>query len=395
MAFLQEFSKIVILRDTPDVRFALGYPLEGTYYNNTNFGANTGNPFYKKLLDNTVAGFGWRSGYPNIDNVLAVGNLYDGSDSGTFKAILRPNILNPIDTDQDDTTGYTLPPISSGTAIIFEDKLYVGDVGGDYDEETTFAIPSPALTVGDYIFWGDDPNSLKLGGKIKKIYVNGVDAEYDDGARYQFEKNTTVAFPLHTEGTYEDFPIPQDVYYFRKSWVNKGIKNSFNDGFFVLIGMEQDQSGSYNIYPYLNCAGAPNPDNNSTNSVTNPNTPFKTAYTDLIRIRRISNQFKSDETSQDPTEQIIPCSIHRTNSFYYDNNNIDTNGNLTGLFGTNIQFSSNITPQWCAYYVNPYGDNSQKLDKNTTYVVEVNERLPAIQFGSVQEIFNASIGGAI
>jgi hypothetical protein len=398
MAFLQEFSKIVIVRDTPDVRSILGNPIEGAYYNNTNIGANTDNPFYKKLFEGG-GGFGWRSGYPNIDNVIAssstTGNLSDGSDSGfAWKQFIRPNILNPIDTDQNDSTGYEQTPISSGTAIIVNDKLYVGDVGGLYDEETTFAIPSPALEVGDYIFWGDDPNGLKIGGKIKTIYTSGDD--YDDGARYQFEKPTKVAFPLHTTGTYEDDPIPQDIYYFRNDWVNKNIKNSFNDGFYVLIKMEQDVSGNFSIFPYLNCAGPPDPNNSSENCITNTSTPFKTAYTDLIRIRRISNTFKSDETDTGPQEQIIPCSIHRTNGFYFDEkNDVDSNGNLKGLFNQNINFSVNITPQWCVYYINPYGNSSSKLDKNSTYIIEVNERLPAVIFGDIPQMWDFVKSGAI
>jgi hypothetical protein len=391
----QEFSKIVIVRDTPDIRWALGAPLEGTYYNTTNKGANMDNPFYKKLFDN-VGGYGWRSGFPNIDNVIAPGTLSDGSDSGNaWRQFIRPNILNPIDTDQDNTTGYNLSPVSSGTGIIFQDKFYIGDVGGDYDEETTFAIPTPALTVGDYLFWGDNPNDLNIGGKIAEVYTN-TDSEWADGARYRFEKNTKVPFPLHTSGTYEDFPIPQDIYYFRKSWVNKGIKNDYSDGFYVLIGMEQDSSGNYNIYPYLNCAGPPDANNNSENSITNTNTPFKTAYTDLIRIRRISNKFKSDETDTDPVEDIIPCSIHRTNGFFFNTpGDFDTNGNLEALFNRYTLFSSNITPQFCAYYINPYGNSGSKLDKNTTYVVEVNEKLPFVQFGQIDQMWNFVKDGAI
>lgn len=179
MSELREFTKMVILRDTPETRQALGNPLEGNYYNNTVTAPGMDNPFYKKIVDGSTRGFGWRSGYPNIDNILASGNLSDGSNAGnSWGKLIRPNILNSIGADISEAVGFDKEPQASGTAIIFEDKLYIGGatVGWEYDEPTTFQanLPSPGLAVGDYIFWGEDPNNLNIGGKIKTIYTSGI-----------------------------------------------------------------------------------------------------------------------------------------------------------------------------------------------------------------------------
>jgi hypothetical protein len=124
--------------------------------------------------------------YPPADILT---NTSWNADSGT-SAVLKRNLLHSIGVEESSIDGFNNAPVSSGTAIIVDDKLYVG--GGSpsawiYNEETTFASPSTPLAVGDYIFWGEDPNNLALGGKIKTVYTSGAD--YDNGARYQFEKN--------------------------------------------------------------------------------------------------------------------------------------------------------------------------------------------------------------
>jgi hypothetical protein len=35
-------------------------------------------------------------------------------------------------------------------------------------------------------------------------------------------------------------------------------------------------------------------------------------------------------------------------------------------------------PPWISYYVNPYGNTNSKLEKNTTYIIEISERLPSL-----------------
>lgn len=365
MAELREFSRILIFKDTPYSRFNFGEPL----VNPTNLVATSDlsneniNPYYKRLK-------------------APIGNqTFHGSnppfDYNTWENILmQTSYLNNMGVDE--TTGnYNLTPTSSGTGIIVDDIFFVGGSGLVYEETTTFAPPSPALTVGDYIFWGDDPNNLYIGGKIKVVYSPGS-PEYLDGMRYQFEKDTNKAFPLHTSGTYEDSPIPQQIYYYRKTWNGKGISNDIMNGFYVLIGIEKDDVTQKPVYyPYLDTLSSGLTSSSPDDRVVDITTADRFAYTDLIRIRRISNRFESDKTGFQTgleTEEIIPCTIHRTNGFWYQNSNLNSQGQLTSLFTNADQ-----APNWCAYYVNPYGNKSNKLDKNTTYVLEINERLPTIK----------------
>lgn len=510
MAFLQEFSKMVILRDTPDTRWAFGPPINETSILNAAIGAqdDNANPFYKRLRgksspDSNFRG-GWRGGYPNIDNSLLPGTNEDGSGytdaSGTYilgtdwTTRLRNNILQTIGVEQNNQEGYDkLTPEDSGTAIIVNNKFYIGGsevtysaistsggevvvsgvVGGTvavgskvvlsnvgtttlststiyyayasnstsfklsetsgtnpiddatgsfsgsaiasvagglhiYTNKTTFVSPTPALAVGDFIFWGVDPNGLKIGGKIAQVYSVGS-ADYNTGARYRFEKNTTQAFPLDGEGD----PIPQNIYYYRNTWNGKGIKNvtqvnpnvDVGGGFYLLI--KGVRNGNAITYPYLGYDTARNGDTADDDPEKrvirrfSPDNPYCYAFTDLIRIRKISNRFRSDETvNNNEAGDIIPCTIHRTNNFFYTNSAgqgysqdyVESTGVLSSLYGGGFYggFSD-----WVAYYINPYGGSTDKLDKNTTYILEVNERLPAANFTNGTDMFNFAKSGAI
>jgi len=339
MAELREFSKILIFKNTEETRFYFGTPDRTPTQV-----ANSGVVGYKEF----------NGSYPPADILT---NAFWNADTGQ-SAVLSRNLLHAIGVEESTSATFNRAPQSLGTAIIVGDKLYVG--GGSptawtYNEETTFASPSPVLVVGDFIFWGEDPNNLKLGGKIKTVYAVGS-AEYTLGARYQFEKPVTVNFPTNVGGAYNLEPTPQNIYYYRKTWNGKGLKTDVTEGFYVLIGVELENNQRA-VYPWLD----PNAVGTSDNKIVNG----QYAFTDLIRVKRISNRFKSDETTQD-SEQLVPCSIKRTNWF--------TNGGISNSLYQN----TNQTPFWIAYFVNPYAETASILDKNTTYIIEVSERLPAL-----------------
>lgn len=411
MSELKEFTKILIFKNTEETRSLFGDPSIPT-------------------PEIVSRGKEFKDTYPP-ENILT--NSGWNTDTGN-SAILKRNLLHAIGVEESNIDGFNNSPESSGTAIISGDKLYI--TGTQYTITTTYAEPSTPLAVGDYIFWGEDPNNLGLGGKIKKVYT-GSDPEFLTGALYQFEKNIVVPFDESTltaniQGATSDgttieyftgslsipfaagtqvtitgltppgynitgtidssapgsftilntldeveatgpgiatttgtFPIPQDIYYYRNSWNGKGLKTDINDGFYILIGVERDSTNTRSVYPCLD----PTSNGTSDDKIVNKNTGF--AFNDLLRVKRISNRFKSDETTQDE-EELIPCSIKRTNTFYY--NRSANSSQLPNSFFTNNQQA----PYWIAYFVNPYAEAPTKLDKNTTYVIEISERLPSV-----------------
>jgi hypothetical protein len=499
---LQEFSKIVILRDTPESRFLFGPPINENSIVTANINARDSiNPFYTRLslIGATYMIQGWRDQYPNFN--IAINPDVPGATYDPFDTVVRNNFRSSIlqtmtNVEESSSNGYNKPPQSAGTAIIFEDKLYVGSTskktytaistganvtvtgtgfagiavgskiklslvtetnlsttttyyaydivgstslklasslafatagtpitsatgsfsgsaeltvaasGATYTQYTGFTTPATNLGVGDFIFWGDDPNSLKIGGKITKVYVSGTDAEYALGARYQFAKTTEEAFPIVSSDI-----VPQEIYYYRSTWNGKGIKNNeqkdpseTGGGFYVLIGTEGTKTNR--IFPYL---GFDQAQRKAVALPDVPNSPEERvigndlyAFTDLIRIRRISKKFIADQTWNDVIElqeEIIPCTIHRTNNFYFDYNDNGSNttdwqnGKLVSVHGGPANTGGFAS--WCAYYVNPYGGKDFKLDKNTTYVLEVNERLPSVNFTSGNAVFNFAVSGSI
>lgn len=295
-----------------------------------------------------------------------------------------------------NSSSYVAITSGSGSAGVGEASIAPSTF--TYVTNTTFVSPSTSLAVGDFIFWGEDPNSLNIGGKIAEVYASGS-TEYLTGARYRFEKNTKDDFPL--DGN--DNPIPQNIYYYRKSWNGKGVKNNIQSsptevggGFYVLIKVETNGAGQRVMYPYLGPDNAG--ENDSALKVVNTTTPDKYAFQDLIRVRRISNRFNSDQTVDSLySSQTIPCTIHRTSSFYYDSSpnssDINRDGGLINLFGGTT--FPDITPNWVAYYVNPYGGSGIKLEKNSTYVLEINERLPAVELNTREAFYNFAASGSI
>jgi hypothetical protein len=289
----------------------------------------------------------------------------------------------------------SLANANNGTAITSATGTFSGSAeltvaasGATYTQYTDFVTPSPNLVAGDFLFWGDDASSLNIGGKILEVYTSGAD--YDAGKRYKFAKNTKDPFP-EAGGNI----IPQSIYYYRKNWNGKDVKNNtqvnsneIGGGFYVLIKIELDNAGYPLCYPFFDLTGVPNntPEINfPMYRLVDTSTPERYIFTELVRIRKISNTFDNQETVDSLfSGEIIPCTMHRTSNFFYNNTtNIDSDGKLVSLFGEISQFPS-ICPEWCAYYVNPYGGSGKKLDKNSTYVLEINERLPAIPSGDIQ-----------
>lgn len=452
MADLTEFSRILIFKDTPEIRGIFGEP-----YPAPNVVSVVGPKFY--------------GSFPS-DNLL--------TDS-TWQPILQRNLLHAMGVEESSTLGFNRSPVSSGTAIIFGDKMYQGSnttinytgivanstdvtvsgsgfptildgtqvqlsnvspitglgnptyyaynasstsfklaasltdaIAGDaittasgtntsggtasltsggyeFNQTTDFVIPTPPLFAGDYIFWGEDPNGLKIGGKIKTVY-GPESPEYAQGAIYQFEKETTEPFPIVDSNI-----VPQDIYYYRRTWNGKGQATDITKGFYVLIGVELNAQAQRAYFPWLDPNGSPS-GASSEKRIIDVTTQEKYAYTDLIRVKRISSKFKSDQTGfqNEPggiTEEIIPCTIRRTNTFWWDDSNrtTSTSTSTSGSGSTGTVTTGELTsfftlpnsaqmPPFIAYHVNPYGDGASKLDKNTTYVVEISERLPALVY---------------
>ena len=456
MAQLVEFSKILIFKDTPEVRNTFGEP-----YPAPNIVSQIGPKFYGSFPSDTL--------------------LTDAAS----QPLLGRNLLHAMGVEETTNT-YNLAPVSSGTAVISGNKLYVGgnvqkaytsittgvtevtvtgtgfttgisvavgskirlssvtsitglstattyyayavtsttfklasslanatnataittatgsfsgnatltvaNSGYTYPQFTTYASPSSALVEGDYIFWGDDPNNLKIGGKIKTVYTSGTD--FNAGALYEFEQNTELAFP-----TLSGDIVPQEIYYYRKAWNGKGITTDISNGFYVLVGVELDSAGKRSYFPWLDPNG-PVSGASSEQRIIDVSTTQKYAYTDLIRVKRISKKYKSDLTGfqNEPggiTEEIIPCTITRTNSFFWEPAVNQSQTGVTTTTGpqsagvgsvtttpimtlTSFFTALNQMPPWIAYYVNPYGDGISKLDKNTTYAIEISERLPSL-----------------
>jgi|694.fasta_scaffold07897_5 hypothetical protein len=492
---LTEFSTILILRDTPETRFAFGSPIdENARRTITNFFATDAtNPYYSKLIDQSFRN-GWRTGYPYIEAALDIGTPpqngpgSDGSGVNAWVDAVRRNILQSIGADVSTSLGYNRVPSSAGTGIIVDDIFYVGSTskktysgittddevtvtgigfagiaigskirlslvtgtnlsttttyyayavgsttlklasslananegeaitnatgsfsgsaeltvaasGATYTQYTDFSIPTPVLGVGDFLFWGDDASSLNIGGRILEVYTSGVD--YEAGKRYKFEKNTKDSFP-EAGGNI----IPQNIYYYRKNWNGKDVKNNtqinaneIGGGFYVLIKIEPDNANAPLRYPYF---GQDNPgENYVVSKLVDSTTPEKYIFLEHLRIRKISNAFNNQETVDSLfSGELIPCTMYRTSNFFYDSTaNIDpTSGKLISLFGGDNVSYPYICPQWCAYYVNPYGGSGKKLDKNSVYVLEINERLPAVPSGDMPTkaaFYNFAIAGSI
>jgi hypothetical protein len=364
MSFLQNFSKILIFKNSPESKFY--FDTDGT----------TG----PKIFNQT---------YP-LPNIADAGVPWPDTLQPNF---VRDNLLHTIGVEESQALGYDKSPTSFGQAYLDGDEIIlknddvvatIGDLptasthsgetyvvtanGIKYLSDGTNWINKGAydfigglsspLVAGDYIFYGppdaSDPNDLLIAGKIDTISTTAFGTD-SSTLRITLEKSSGVSDDL------------VDLYYYRKSWNGKNIPVDVTEGFYILIGVEQNTnigatSNRRTVYPWLDPFAPAT--NSSNNQIVNTSTGNKTAFTDLIRIRRISKKYISDENRT--TDETIPCTIKRTNVFD------------PGTVADSYFSSTDAFPYWCAYFVNPYGGSSSKLDKGSTYIIEINEMLPAI-----------------
>ncbi len=363
---LKQFSKIYIFKNNPETKAAFGV--------NGNIAVGT--------TDRQFNGT-----YPNADL---------SSLSNTF---FQNNLLHAIGVEENGMAGWNLEPVSSGKGYIYGSYLnaflpnyngYVLDFGdlpaaasntgnvymvasentpytsngttwvADTEIPFTFTDPTTPLNIGDMLLYGDDPNNLRVAGKITEIYDSG-DSEWIQGKRYKLSRDN--------DPDLVNLNYYQDIYYYRSDWNGKNIPVDITEGFYILIGVEV-ANGRNLIYPYLNT----NPTSGtSVDQIIQPNTG-NTAFTDLVRVKRISEKYKYDQdrlSDNDETQEIIPCSIKRTNSIKVSE--------IKNAQGVNVMVafpSLNDFPYWAAYFVNPYGETSSTLLKSSIYAIEINEMLP-------------------
>ena len=381
---LKQFSKILIFKNTPDTRAAFG--VNGGVDTLPSPNATAPIPTTDRKFDGT---------YPNV-------NLENFSDS-----FFQNNLLHSIGVEETGegtgSNGWNLEPVSSGKGYIFGGYLkafivenYDGSVLDEEDLPTpasntgnvyvvastntlwtcdgtawtvgsaipfTYEDPDIPLEVGDMLFYGDDPNNLRVAGKILNVYNPGDD-EYTQGKRYKLSKDN--------EPDMVGLSNYQDIYYYRSDWNGKNIPVDVTEGFYVLIGVEISNGQRIN-YPYLNTNSTTS--STSSSQIVNPGTG-NIAFTDLIRVRRISEKYKYDQdrlSEGDETQEIIPCTVKRTNSIKTQVVQIDPVNKTNGMvaFPTTSDF-----PHWVSYFVNPYGETSDMLLKSTVYTIEINEMLP-------------------
>jgi hypothetical protein len=398
MAILHAFSKILIFKNTPKTQYYFGgserVPGTGTIDNSTP--TNSGESKTRSVIFNSV--------YPtaNLENFLT-----------SEPSFIQDNLLHSLGTSTDVTGNIYAEAQLAGTAYITSDQfVYYNRTATTYTEDNYAAILaltsptngdtataldtgyvytyaslgdvwsvstyyttiisstiSPILAAGDYIFYGpanaSDPNNLKVAGKIKTVFSSGSDEYIDDKKLYELEKPAG-----NSEAT--ELDVYSDLYFYRSSWNGKNISVDLSDGFYVLISVDEN-NGFRALYPFLG------PGNTSEDGVLDisTGTSYTTwnSFTDLIKIKRISKKYKSDEN--DSAGEDIACSVFRTNTFNFYNS-----ANLPQYDGSgNPQLFLNgpgDVPYWCAYFVNPYGKNNTKLDKNTVYSIEINEMLPTL-----------------
>ena len=380
---LKQFSKILIFKNTPETRAAFG--VNG---NMDNWDGQSFSPSADKQFNGT---------YPTE-------NLSNFTNS-----FFENNLLHAIGTEEPigagatGLTGWNLDPASSGKAYIidgyikaFNIDLYDGAVAtqenlasiltpsnGDvyvvasnntpytYNSSTTswvagtqipftFEEPDDSLNLNDMLFYGDDFNNLNVAGKITTIYNSGS-IEYTQGKRYKLSKVNTP------DTSY------QDIYYYRNNWNGKGIPVDVTEGFYILISIEKSNNQKI-LYPYLNTQSSSSSANSSTQIVV-PSSGG-TAYTDLIKLKRISSKYIYDQDRiGDEEQEIISCTIKRSNSvksaIAIEVDQEDGEILLPAVFPTVNDF-----PFWVSYFVNPHGETSDILLKNSIYAIEINELLP-------------------
>lgn len=412
MSFLHAFSKILIFKDSPKTQYYFGgsnrTPGIGTVQNLTpNY---SGESKQRSVIFNSVYP------EPNFENFLPGGAGYTADP--TF---MQENLLHALGTVDDVTTNIYADAELAGTAFFKNDEFVYSSIrGADIDDTVAdyaavLALPSPStgdtartlddnkiytrgasawahtsyytdiipttispvLSVGDYLYYGSggesDPNNLKIAGKIKTVYGIGDAAYTVSGKLFELEKpvNNTSS---ETAGAYSD------LYYYKKSWNGLNTSVDISNGFYILISVDEEQ-GFRQILPWLG------PGTSSDTSILNQNdgnTNYSTwtAFTDLIKIKRISKKYKADEYEDG---EDIACTIFRTNTFDIYPGNSTSTSQIPSFVAPGVplafQDGYGAVPCWCSYFVNPHGNGNAKLLKNTAYKIEINELLPAIDIG--------------
>lgn len=378
---LKQFSKIFIFKNNAETRAAFG--VNGGV---DTLSGNTIIPTTDKKFDGS---------YPNV-------NLENFSD--TF---FQNNLLHSIGVEEDGagsgTNGWNLEPVSSGKGYIYGGYLnafildnYDGSVeefgdlpsaasnngntyvvattntpytsdGTDWNINTaipfTYSDPATPLEVGDMLLYGDDPNNLRVAGKITEIYNSGSE-EWIEGKRYKLSMDNN---PNNV-----DLSNYQDIYYYRGDWNGKNIPVDITEGFFILIGVEIT-NGQRILYPYLNTNATSSA--TSSDQIIQPGTG-NIAFTDLVRVKRISEKYKYEKDRAyegDESQEIIPCTIKRTNSIKTAFVEVDQMNKTKAM----VAFpNTGDFPWWVSYFVNPYGESENSLLKSSVYAIEINEMLP-------------------
>lgn len=395
---LRQFSKILIFKNTPETRAAFGVNGNMDNWDGQSFTASTDKQFNGSypapLLTNFTNSFFANNLLHAIGTEEPIGagatglNGWNLDPQTSGKAYIIDGYIKAFDiteyTDSVSTLtdlGNIEAPVVGGTYVVaIENKVYTRlaadpnatpdplperwSDGVDITPQFTFQYPDGVLGVNDMLFYGDDPNNLRVAGKILEVYESGSE-EFTAGKRFKLSKeNTPVG------GNY------QDIYYYRSSWNGKGIPVDITEGFYVLIAVENFNNQRI-IYPFLNTQSTNSATTNSSIQIIEPGTGAS-AYTDLIRIKRISEKYKFDQdrpSDADEPQEIIPCKINRSNSIktvvVTETDQEDGVLLLPGAFPTVNDF-----PHWVAYFVNPYGETVDSLLKSSVYAIEINELLP-------------------
>lgn len=378
---LKQFSKILIFKNTPETRAAFGVNGNMDSWDGQSFSPSADKQFNGAYPTQTLSNFS-SSFFENnllhaigIDEPIGAGSTgltgwnLDPTSSG--KAYIIDGYIKAFDINDYDGSAATLGVFPS--AAEHEDETYVNasnntpytSNGTDWVAGSpipfTFEEPDTSLALNDMLFYGDDANNLNVAGKITTIYNSGS-TEYTQGKRFKLSKVNTP------ETSY------QDIYYYRNNWNGKGIPIDVTEGFYILVSIETSNNQRV-IYPYLNSLSTSSSATSST-QIVEPLTGT-TAYTDLIRVKRISSKYIYDQDRiSDEEQEIIPCTIKRTNSvksaIAIEVDQEDGEILLPAVFPTVNDF-----PYWAAYFINPYGETSNTLLKNSVYAIEINELLPS------------------
>lgn len=389
---LKQFSKILIFKNTPETKAAFGVNGDMDEWDGQNFTASPDKQFNGTYPTENLSNFTSSFFANNLLHAIGTEEPIGAGTTGlsgwnldpvsSGKAYIIDGFIKAFDIDEytgavaifADLDGIDTPAVGDEYVVANENKVYTRLAAdptaapallerwdGGVDIPFTFAYPSGGLDIDDILFYGDDPNNLRVAGKITEVYEEG-DAEFTAGKRFKLSKENTPV-----DSNY------QDIYYYRNSWNGKSIPVDITEGFYVLIAVENSNNQRI-IYPFLNSKSSAAA--NSSTQIVEPKTG-ELAYTDLIRVKRISEKYRFDQdrVSNDPENQeIIPCKINRSNSLKTIKV-LDNTGDAQ-LFEPGLFPTTNDFPYWVAYFINPYGETSNSLLKSSVYAIEINELLP-------------------